>query len=153
MTPAQDFYSERFARGSLGISISRMDSLDDILLAERMIHEKLGKKISFTEATIPEFVERKLEKHDEIHIAYDYFHDDKLGYVIEKERQNRGYATEVCRAIVEYAGSVLMMQGLNCFVRQENVPSIRLCRRLGFEYLEDAEINGILMNRYHIDLR
>lgn len=81
------------------------------------------------------------------------YDEAELGYVIEKERQNRGYATEICRAIVEYAGSVLMMQGLNCFVRQENLPSVRLCGKLGFEYLEDAEINGILMNRYHIDLR
>ncbi|MCR5605148.1 MAG: GNAT family N-acetyltransferase [Lachnospiraceae bacterium] len=80
------------------------------------------------------------------------YDEAELGYVIEKERQNRGYATEVCRAIVEYARSVLMMSGLNCFVRQENVPSIRLCRRLGFEHLEDTEINGILMNRYHMDL-
>ena len=81
------------------------------------------------------------------------YDEAELGYVIEKERQNRGYATEICRAIVEYAGSVLMMQGLNCFVQKENLPSISLCLRLGFEYLEDTAINGILMNRYHIDLR
>ena len=77
----------------------------------------------------------------------------EIGYIIEKESQNRGYATEICRAIVEYARDVLIMPGLNCFVQPENEVSVRICRRLGFDHIEDVDITGIRMSRYHIDLR
>jgi RimJ/RimL family protein N-acetyltransferase len=80
------------------------------------------------------------------------YDEAELGYVIEKDRQNRGYATEACEAIVGYAANVLGMSGLNCFVRPENTASVRLCARLGFEYLEEAYINGRRFDRYHLDL-
>ncbi|MBR4718734.1 MAG: GNAT family N-acetyltransferase [Lachnospiraceae bacterium] len=80
------------------------------------------------------------------------FDEAELGYVIEKERQRRGYAAEACRAIVDYAGKVLGMKGLNCFVYPENIPSVKLCKLIGFEYMENTVINGTEMHRYHLAL-
>jgi RimJ/RimL family protein N-acetyltransferase len=80
------------------------------------------------------------------------YEEAELGYIIEKDRQNRGYATEACRAIVRYADEELGMRGLNCFIQPENEISVRLCGRLGFEYLEDVELNGESFLRYHIEL-
>ena len=74
----------------------------------------------------------------------------ELAYVIEKERQGRGYATEALKAILSYARDELYLESLNCFVIPGNDISIRLCEKLGFEYLEDVMIGNDLMHRYHI---
>lgn len=76
----------------------------------------------------------------------------ELAYVIEKERQGRGYAQEALRAILSYARDELCLESLNCFVIPGNDISIHLCEKLGFEYLEDADIGGTLMHRYHMTL-
>ncbi len=78
--------------------------------------------------------------------------DAELAYVIEKDRQGRGYAKEALRAILEYAGDELCLWNLNCFVIPENAVSIHLCEKLGFEYLEDVMIGKDKMRRYHISL-
>lgn len=77
----------------------------------------------------------------------------ELGYVIERSRQRRGYAAEACTAIIDYARDVLGMSALNCFVHPGNEASVRLCRRLGFKYLEDTELSGIGMIRYYLLLQ
>ena len=80
------------------------------------------------------------------------YDEAELGYVIEASRQRRGYASEACRAIIGYARDTLDMSGLNCFVYPENEASLKLCKLLGFEYIEDVLISGRNMNRYHLDL-
>ncbi len=76
----------------------------------------------------------------------------ELAYVIEKDRQGRGYAKEALKAIVSYARDELYLESLNCFVIPGNDISIHLCKKLGFEYLEDVDLDGIIMHRYHLDL-
>ncbi|MCR4806282.1 MAG: GNAT family N-acetyltransferase [Lachnospiraceae bacterium] len=76
----------------------------------------------------------------------------ELAYVIEKERQGRGYAQEALNAIVAYARDELYLEDLNCFVIPGNDISVHLCEKLGFEYMEDADIDGIVMRRYHLSL-
>ncbi|MCR5507364.1 MAG: GNAT family N-acetyltransferase [Lachnospiraceae bacterium] len=76
------------------------------------------------------------------------YDDAELGYVIEKDRQGIGYATEACSAIIGYARDVLGMKSLNCFVQPGNDISVRLCERLGFKYNEDVCLNGEDFLRY-----
>lgn len=78
------------------------------------------------------------------------YDEAELGYVIEKDRQGRRYASEICRAIVDYARDVLRMNGLNCFVHPENEASIKLCKLLNFEYVEDVCLSGCDLMRYHL---
>lgn len=60
------------------------------------------------------------------------FDGAELGYVIAAPYQRRGYALEVCAAILRYAGEVLSFAKVCSSVEPENKASGALCRRLGF---------------------
>lgn len=56
----------------------------------------------------------------------------ELGYVIAKESQRQGYATEVSRAILEYAKSELGATQVIALMKPGNEASIRTAKKLGF---------------------
>lgn len=57
----------------------------------------------------------------------------ELGYIVGKEYQNKGYATEVCQAIIEYATNEIGLDELYCFIHPDNKVSCHLAQKLGFE--------------------
>lgn len=57
---------------------------------------------------------------------------NEMGYMIAPEFQNLGYATEVCRFIVNYARKNTDFEELYCRIDEKNVASVRLAKRLGF---------------------
>lgn len=57
---------------------------------------------------------------------------DELGYMIAPELQNRGYATEVCRFIIDYARENTDFEELYCRIDEKNEASVRLAKKLGF---------------------
>lgn len=63
----------------------------------------------------------------------------ELGYIIGREYQNKGYATEVCQAILGYAQEELEIEEMHCFIHPENQVSVHLAEKLGFEMLADAD--------------
>ncbi len=65
----------------------------------------------------------------------------ELGYVIAKEYQNKGYATEVCRAVIRYAGEELGVRQIHCFIHPDNRASVRLARKLGFTEMPDTDVS------------
>ena len=58
----------------------------------------------------------------------------ELGYLIADEYQGRGYAKEACLAICDFARDRLDAEQMICLTEPENVPSVKLLERLGFEY-------------------
>lgn len=72
----------------------------------------------------------------------------ELGFVIAQPFQRKGYAFEICKAIIEYAKEVLAITKLHCFVKKENKPSLALCRKLGFSYVKSREIRGEVFEEY-----
>lgn len=56
----------------------------------------------------------------------------ELGFVFGVPWQGRGYAYEVCGAILAYARDELLMERVQALVRPGNERSLRLCERLGF---------------------
>lgn len=58
--------------------------------------------------------------------------NNEMGYMIAPEFQNLGYATEVCRFIVDYARKNTDFEELYCRIDEKNVASVRLAKRLGF---------------------
>lgn len=56
----------------------------------------------------------------------------ELGFMLGTEYQNRGYAYEACRAVIQYGIEALGIANFYAFVNEENIASIRLCERLGF---------------------
>jgi len=58
----------------------------------------------------------------------------ELGYVIAVPFQRKGYAFEVCSAILQYAWEELELEEVSAYVKGENEASIGLCKKLGFQY-------------------
>ncbi|WP_408069906.1 GNAT family N-acetyltransferase [Butyrivibrio sp. JL13D10] len=78
------------------------------------------------------------------------FDDIELGFLIGTEFQRQGYAYEVCRAILDYGKQVLQFGKVQTFVKAENAVSIHLCKKLGFEILEEVDIEeNIYGEEYH----
>ena len=62
----------------------------------------------------------------------------ELGYVIGVPYQKQGYATEVCRAILEYADERLGFPEIRAVFEPENLASAKLCEKLGF--IEEGQV-------------
>lgn len=60
------------------------------------------------------------------------FDEPELGFIIGVPWQRRGYAEEVCRAVLAYGWSALEFRQVQALVETENGPSLRLCGKLGF---------------------
>lgn len=72
------------------------------------------------------------------------FEEPELGYVIGKKWQRQGIAAEVCRAILAYGREELGFERVRALMHPENTASERLCRRLGFSYAGETEIEGAI---------
>jgi RimJ/RimL family protein N-acetyltransferase len=72
----------------------------------------------------------------------------EMGYLIVPSEQRKGYATEVCRALVGYAREHLDFPRINCLIQEDNDVSKRLAGRLGFSFFEKMDVNGQKMERY-----
>ncbi|MFG6325409.1 MAG: GNAT family N-acetyltransferase [Lachnospiraceae bacterium] len=57
-----------------------------------------------------------------------------LGYVIGAEYQNKGYGYEACRAVINYGINNLELSEIKVNIDRDNDKSIRLAKRLGFEF-------------------
>lgn len=67
----------------------------------------------------------------------------ELGFVIEKEYQRKGYAKEICNAILSYAKEELGFDRVQALVEENNEPSLRLLTSLGFIYLNEVTERGV----------
>jgi len=65
----------------------------------------------------------------------------ELGYMVSKEWQKKGVATEVCKAIFEYTKNNLEAKYLYCLVKPDNIPSICFCEKLEFSGGEKVLVN------------
>lgn len=57
---------------------------------------------------------------------------NEMGYMIAPKFQNQGYATEVCRFIIDYARENTDFEELYCRIDERNEASVRLAKKLGF---------------------
>lgn len=76
----------------------------------------------------------------------------ELGFVIGAPWQRRGYAFEVCEAILLYAKEELLMEQVQALVRTENEKSLRLCEKLGFTQDKEVWEDGALHVRLIAEL-
>lgn len=72
----------------------------------------------------------------------------ELGYLIGKEFQNQGYATELCEGILQFAAKGTEFEELNCLIEKGNEISVHLAEKLGFQWQEEIKIQGKTMQRY-----
>lgn len=76
----------------------------------------------------------------------------ELGYAIAQDRQRQGYATEVCQGILDYATEGLEMPVIYCLIQKENIVSVHLAEKLGFQWEKTVLCNGRKMERYKKNL-
>lgn len=82
------------------------------------------------------------------HREYHHKVELELGYVIGTPYQGKGYATEICEAILEYAKNNSGFERINTLIEDGNEASERLTRKLGFVHVEDFELDEKIMHRY-----
>ncbi len=70
------------------------------------------------------------------------FEDPELGFIIGVPWQGRGYAEEVCAAILRYGWLALEFEKVQALVEPGNSASLNLCRKLGFRYVQNVELQG-----------
>lgn len=80
------------------------------------------------------------------------FEEPELGYVIGKAWQRQGIATEVCRMILVYGREELGFERVRVLMHPENEASKRLCRKLGFQYEDNLEVEGEIYSSYMLSL-
>jgi len=61
----------------------------------------------------------------------------ELSYQVSVPYQNQGIATEVCLAIIDYTFNTLGKSSIIARVDKENIPSIKLIKKLGFRHQKD----------------
>lgn len=71
------------------------------------------------------------------------FEDPELGFVIGVPWQRKGYAYEVCSAILDYGRKEFGFEKIQALVEPDNIPSIRLCEKLGLKKEEVVTVSGI----------
>lgn len=72
----------------------------------------------------------------------------EMGYMIGKNYQNQGYATEVCEGILQYAAEATEFEMINCLIQKENIKSIHVAEKLDFTWKEELKIQEKTMQRY-----
>lgn len=72
----------------------------------------------------------------------------ELGYAIGTPWQEKGYATEVCWAILRYVEEELGFEEICSLVLPENVGSIHLLEKLGFHETEELTLDEIRYKKY-----
>lgn len=82
------------------------------------------------------------------HREYNGVVELELGYLIGRKYQGRGYATEVCTAILDYAKENAGFERINTVIQDGNDVSIALSKKLGFEQKESYEIDDKIMHRF-----
>lgn len=70
------------------------------------------------------------------------YDEPELGYTIGVPWQRKGYAEEVCRAILTYGWEQLGFECVQVLVDAENEPSLLLSDKLGFQAVEELTMNG-----------
>lgn len=76
----------------------------------------------------------------------------ELGFVIAVPYQHKGYAYEVCHAILEYGKEELRFEEVQALIKKGNEASVRLCTKLGFVKRDSVEDKGKAYERYVVEL-
>lgn len=89
-------------------------------------------------------------------ITHGPFSRASIGYKLDRQYQGFGYAAESCTAAIEVLFSSYKIHRIDARVAPENIPSIKVLERLGFQYegieYKGVEINGSFKDHYRYGL-
>lgn len=120
------------------------DLYPEIEQEKQYIREYIEKVYSFFEFGVWTVVERESGSViGRAGFAYrEGYEDPELGFIIGVPWQRRGYAQEVCRAVLKYGWEVLGFEQVQALVEPGNEASLRLCGKLGFAEKERVTEKG-----------
>lgn len=72
----------------------------------------------------------------------------EMGYLIAPDYQRKGFATEVCRRVIEFAWDNTVFDELNCLIDERNRASIAFIQTMGFGFRENCIVTDKKMLRY-----
>lgn len=82
----------------------------------------------------------------------EYLPCPDIGYAILPEYRCCGYTLEACRGILSYAKRQLGLETVAGIVSPGNIASIALLKKLGMQWLEDREHDGMLSSVFKLSL-
>ena len=65
-----------------------------------------------------------------------------MGWIFAAETHGQGFASEACRAVVEWGEANLQPSPWWAIIAPANEPSLKLAERLGFERLHEDDYHG-----------
>lgn len=77
----------------------------------------------------------------------------ELSYLIDRSHWNQGYATEICRKIIEFAIKELEASRLVAVIAKENAASRQVAKKLGMSLEKEVTYQGFDCFLYSINLR
>ena len=80
----------------------------------------------------------------------DGYEEVELGFVIMEEEQKKGYAFECCKAVMEVGKEEYQFETIQALVKEGNLPSIKLCEKLGFSLKNKVWQDGEEYLRFYI---
>ena len=76
----------------------------------------------------------------------------EIGYVIAKEERRKGYASEAIEAILTYVKEEIGCKEVCAFSQTANISSKKVLKKMGFSYIKDVVMNGMVHAFYRKSL-
>ena len=87
-----------------------------------------------------------------VYLALDDTQPDiEIGYALLKEYWEKGYATELTHALIQWGFSHLSVNKLVAVTRPENEKSKRVLEKAGMQYVGMDQYHGVDVERYEIN--
>jgi RimJ/RimL family protein N-acetyltransferase len=71
----------------------------------------------------------------------------EFGYIIDEKFWNKGYGTEVCKALLDYGFNRLNLEKIVARMYPENIGSVRVCENLNFV---KVDVPDVVYHQYEI---
>lgn len=86
-----------------------------------------------------------------IHPKFEINNEFEILYGISDEYQHKGYATEACKALIQWVSHNTKLKFLTAIIKPENIASKALIEKLNFQYTDTKVIpyNGTTCNFNH----
>ncbi len=79
------------------------------------------------------------------------YEDPEIGFMICRDYQGKGYATEVCEGILAYGKHQLGFEKVGSFTVSENIASVSLLCKLGFIYQGCRTVDSVKDDKENLD--
>lgn len=122
------------------------ETLNDVEISIGKIAKQINEPETWFQVVLVEKVNQKLIGDLGIHFLGNENKQVEFGCTLNKDFQNKGYATEAVTAVIDYLFNELNKHRIIASIDPENQNSVRLVERIGFRkeahFVESLLING-----------